>query len=436
MPVFQFRPPVQDLLRRGHNIRSDFHNNHRDLGIMADDQTTAGAVRSLTKQLHALSVKLDPFKGSDTENVEDFIKDFTKYVTSTGQTEEEDKKQVLQSHLKESAKEWWKLQDDTKTTADLLQLLNDHFKLTEHAKHARIVKIYGMVQRDDETYLEFVSSVRSKSRFLGLNEASLVAICISGAKPNIKPHLAMQKPNSFENLLNLPVAKDESLCAPPAVPLVNIVQETHVKDTVQNKKSNTIQDSDNTHMDTGQNGRSVDHHHTHTPRTSYIRDNSPTPGEERLSSGDEYRETYEPRRTYGGSRRYAGCAHQRYCFHGGTQPLNRPPPLFRGSNRMTWYEWDRRNEPHNSSFRGNYQNYNEWDTRNWPRDFSFRENYQDYNNYRKSYTMPNNYYNGNNDNFIGYRAPAYGSQNFNRNDVFAYRNQGDTNLYNDHVHSQ
>ena len=404
---------------------------------MADDQTTAGAVRSLTKQLHALSVKLDPFKGSDTENVEDFIKDFTKYVASTGQTEEEAKKQVLQYHLKDLAKEWRKLQDDTKTTADLLQLLNDHFKLTEHAKHARKIKIYGMVQRDDETYLEFVSSVRSKSRFLGLNEASLVAICISGAKPNIKLHLAMHQPNSFKDLLNLPVAMDESLCAPPAVPLVNIVQEMHdLKDTVQNKKSNTIQDSDNTHMDTGQNGRSVDHHHTHTPRTSYIRDNSPTPGKERLNSGDEYRETYEPRRTYGGSRNYAGPAHQRYYFHGGAQPLNRPPSLFRGSNRMTWYEWDRRNEPHNSSFRGNYQNYNEWDTRNWPRDSSFRKNYQDYNNYGDRSAMPNTNYNSSDTNFMRYRASAYGNQYFNRNDAPPYRSQNTTNFYDDYSHSQ
>ena len=271
-----------------------------------------------------------------------------------------------------------------------------------------------MVQRDDETYLEFVSSVRSKSRFLGLNEASLVAICISGAKPNIKPHLAMQKPNSFENLLNLPVARDESLCAPPAVPLVNIVQETHVKDTVQNKKSNTIQDSDNTHMDTGQNGRSVDHHHTHTPRTSYIRDNSPTPGEERLSSGDEYRETYEPRRTYGGSRRYAGYAHQRYCFHGGTQPLNRPPPLFRGSNGMTWYEWDRRNEPHNWLFRRNYQNYNGY--RNYI-------GFQNYNGYRDRLRTPNRYGGVNGPNFSRNRTPNFRGQDFNRNMDNRYRNQ-------------
>ena len=103
---------------------------------------TAEAIHSLTKQLHALSVKLETFKGSETENVDDFIKDFKKYVTNTGLTDEEDKKQVLQSHLKDLAKEWWKLQDDTKPMYELLTLLKERFKLTEHAQHALKRKEY------------------------------------------------------------------------------------------------------------------------------------------------------------------------------------------------------------------------------------------------------------------------------------------------------
>ena len=55
--------------------------------MQAEIDPTAEAIHSLTKQLHALSVKLDPFKGSDTENVEDFIKDFNKFNNNTGQTE-------------------------------------------------------------------------------------------------------------------------------------------------------------------------------------------------------------------------------------------------------------------------------------------------------------------------------------------------------------
>ena len=102
---------------------------------MADEPDhTAEAIHSLTKQLHALSVKLDPFKGSEAENIEDFIKDFKKFVNNMGQTEEDDMKQVLQSHLKDLAKEWWKLQDDTKTTEELLTLLMERFKLTQHAQ--------------------------------------------------------------------------------------------------------------------------------------------------------------------------------------------------------------------------------------------------------------------------------------------------------------
>ena len=94
--------PIQELPRRGHTVR-------RNLSIIMDNQDqdqdpTAEAIHSLTKQLHALSVKLDPFKGTESENIDDFIKDFNNYVTNTGQTSEEDKKQVLQTHLKNNFK--------------------------------------------------------------------------------------------------------------------------------------------------------------------------------------------------------------------------------------------------------------------------------------------------------------------------------------------
>ena len=276
--------PEQDLPRRRHNRRRDHHNTNRDIGTM--DNATAGAIQVLTKQLHALSVKLEPFKGNETENVEDFIKDFTKYVDNTGQTAEEDKKQVLQTHLKDLAKEWWKLQDDTQDTAVLLNLLKDRFKLTEHAQHARKIKIYGMTQKDDETYLEFVSSVRSKSRSLGLNELDQVAICLAGAKPHIRVHLAMQTPKTFKELLDLPVARDESLGASQASSIVNLVQEIRdLKDSVQNttKKvhfvtTSPITDRTTNVKDSEQRGRSVSPHSSE-PRDVYqsrdIRDKSP-----------------------------------------------------------------------------------------------------------------------------------------------------------------
>ena len=133
---------------------------------------------------------------------------------------------MLQTHLKDFAKQWWKLQDDAKPIAELLTLLKDRFKLSDHARHALKIKVYGMKQKDSESYREFVSSVRAKSRQLGLTELDQVAICLSGARPELRTHLAMQSPKTFKDLLDLPVARDESLCAASNTPsFVNIVQE-------------------------------------------------------------------------------------------------------------------------------------------------------------------------------------------------------------------
>ena len=411
---------------------------------MAEIDPTAEAIHSLTKQLHALSVKLDPFKGSDTENVEDFIKDFNKFVNNTGQTEEEDKKQVLQTHLKDLAKEWWKLQDDNKPTDELLTLLKERFKLTEHAQHARKIKIYGLKQKDDETYLEFVSSVRSKSRLLGLTEADQVAICLSGAKPHIRAHLAMQTPKTFKDLLNLPVARDESLCTTADTPLVNIVQEIReLKDTVQNNKTvhfavdTPVTDYEDK-TDYTKRGRSPSPRTTESRSPLPSRSNrgtSPAPRYDRQDSGERsYAQAVsEPMATYGGPRRCNKCgsesycyrvpavcpAYDRFCYNCGRQghfralcrvpPVVRPPQNFRRSNRLTWEEWDTKDR----LSRDRYFNPN-------------NHTYDNLNNRRIRMSMRNG--KGNRPNFMRRRTTTYRSQNFNRNMDTRYRSQNRSNF--------
>ena len=95
-----------------------------------------------------------------------------------------------------------------------------------------------MKQKENESYLQFLNSVRLEARRVNLTEIEQVTICISGAKPTIRIHLAMQAPKTFKDLLNLPVARDESLCEIPAPPsLDNIAQDIRaLKDTIQAKQ--------------------------------------------------------------------------------------------------------------------------------------------------------------------------------------------------------
>ena len=84
---------------------------------------------------------------------------------------------------------------------------------------------------------------------------------------------------------------------------------------------------------------------------------------------------------------------------------------------MTWYEWDRRNEPHNWLFRRNYQNYNGY--RNYI-------GFQNYKGYRDRLRTPNRYGGVNGPNFSRNHTPNFWGQGFNRNINTQYRNQNKT----------
>ena len=73
--------------------------------------------------------------------------------------------------------------------------------------------------------MEFVSRIREKARQVQLREGDLVAICLAGAKPSIRTHLAMQTPKTLKEPLDIPIARDESLGKPEAPALVNVVNE-------------------------------------------------------------------------------------------------------------------------------------------------------------------------------------------------------------------
>ena len=434
--------PIPELPQRGRQVR-------RNLSLIMANQEqeadpTAEAIQSLTKQLHALSVKLDPFKGLESENISDFIKDFNNYVNNTGQTSEEDKKQVLQTHLKDLAKQWWKLQDDTKPIAELLELLKERFKLTDHAKHSLKIRIFGMKQKDSESYLEFVSSVRSKSRQLGLTEEEQVAICLSGAKPELRTHLAMQSPKTFKDLLNLPIARDETLCAPNNTPsFVNIVQEIRdLKDTMENnskkvqfldvRTDNTDKDHRTTERSTGQYTGTI---RPQSPHRS--RDNSPAVRDIRTSSRDRsYAQALtDPVGIHGGLQRCDKCgstsychaapyvcpAYDRFCYNCGRQghfrnlcrapPSIRPPQDYRRQNDRNRSERFSRDRPRrDQSYSRNYRNQND-------------RNYQNYNNNRDQ-SRPNNRNDNNQGNFRSR------DRSFNRNNSFRNGNRRNFNNNN------
>ena len=189
--------------------RRVFRDNLRRL---RDEMATADAVKELTKQLNTLSLKLDKFSSDEesSQSIDSWLDDLEQYAEETGR----DEKYLLRYHLKGQAKEFLKEQDlNARTYEELKELLKQRFALTDTQKSAQKAAMFQMKQQPGETYPSFVSSIISKGRKLGLTDPEKLSIALSGAAPSIKPFLISAQPENITKLLQLPVARSESICS-------------------------------------------------------------------------------------------------------------------------------------------------------------------------------------------------------------------------------
>ena len=171
----------------------------------------ADAVSSLAQHMNALTARLDDYSGLDTENVEDFISDFRRYCLHLGQESSAEQNIILASHLKKDAKKWFRLQCPDTENEELLGMLLARFKPTPQSLLNRKVALYAVRQQPDQTFTQYVSTLREKARPLNVPEAELVSICLAGSDPSLRPHLTMAGPQTFQALLALPLATDPSI---------------------------------------------------------------------------------------------------------------------------------------------------------------------------------------------------------------------------------
>ena len=140
------------------------------------------ALKILTKQFNALTIKIDSFDG--TGNVQEFLDDVNDYCKEECKNTEAEKLAVLKNNLHGDAKEWYRLQP-TKTWAEISTSILDRYGLTDNQKHAAEAKLFDATQQPQETFSNFVSRVQKLARDTAVNQDELVTISINGARPQV-----------------------------------------------------------------------------------------------------------------------------------------------------------------------------------------------------------------------------------------------------------
>ena len=165
--------------------------------------------------LKCLTISLVNFDGS-TKTVADWLEDYDRFCTETKRESDADKLTTLISHLTGDVKQWFILQplenrtDYTKLRPALLA----KFSPTSQEKFSLKSKIYATKQQVNQTFKDYVRQQQLAARTAGLPQQELTSICISGALPTLKAHLAMAQPQTIEELLKLPLVVNEVVDEP------------------------------------------------------------------------------------------------------------------------------------------------------------------------------------------------------------------------------
>ena len=174
---------------------------------------TPNAIRSLTTNINALTLKLEPYTGDESgTKIQEFISDLRKYLEATGKSSECEKKQVLRMHLKGAAKVWFRSLDPDDSFETFLDSLIKRFSWTDTQLHAKRINMYRASQQPGETFLAFVTRVLDKSRGLNISQDNLLNIFINGADCAIRPFLICKSHEieTIDDLLALPLCRDEN----------------------------------------------------------------------------------------------------------------------------------------------------------------------------------------------------------------------------------
>ena len=202
-------------------------------------------LENIGKHFNVFNDKLGEFSGNEEQNVDDFIFDFRSNCAYFGYIKAAEKKHYLISKLNGNAKIWVRLQKDDSSCEELINGLKLTFGNSEFKLHSKTADICSLKQSSNESFVQYVLSVRNKARILDISEKLLVNICINGAKPYLKPYILSVNPQSFEELMKIPMVRDEELVQTEDVLVAKIKQEIgQLKKSMANIADYQVRDPD------------------------------------------------------------------------------------------------------------------------------------------------------------------------------------------------
>ena len=143
--------------------------------------------------------------------MKDFLADISRYFEDTNKTTDKEKINGFMAHLSGEARLWFRTQSHIDEFEDLQTAFKDRFGITTQQKHGLRTKIYACRQLPGEPFKSFVGLVQELARQIDMGETEIVSVTLSGARPELRPHLSMVQPDTISALLKLPIVADEAL---------------------------------------------------------------------------------------------------------------------------------------------------------------------------------------------------------------------------------
>ena len=147
----------------------------------------------------ATGYKLEKFRGDGTDDVEDFLRKFDRYVNLCG-TKENQRFDLLCLHLEGRAS--WYVDSIHPQPADLAALRN---ALTHKFKAEPAIKmeVFKMKQLDIETINDFIHRVEKETQKLNFPDQLKVQIAVDGLEPSIRSAISSHGPATLEDVRKL-----------------------------------------------------------------------------------------------------------------------------------------------------------------------------------------------------------------------------------------
>ena len=217
---------IDDADNMAHNGERPPQNaeNNVDDEVDRDVEAHDALIRSL-QGLRTLAITLPKFDGDIL--IDDWLADFDRYSTETGRLTDENRLYDLISHLGREAKQWYNLQpqatqQDYQTLRDALQ---EKYQPTPQELLDTRGLLYTMKQGPHQSFREFAKTIQLKARTINMPDAEIVGICVNGARPTLKAHIAMARPQTMDQLLRLPVVVSDI----QEEPAYNVLQQLNEK---------------------------------------------------------------------------------------------------------------------------------------------------------------------------------------------------------------